>query len=62
MPTPAPSEHITVLLHEAVEALVTTPEGLSLSIFRPTGAMKLLKPGSLLRPQVLRVPTPARDC
>ena len=28
MPAMAPSEHITVLLHEAVEALVTTPEGL----------------------------------
>ena len=28
MPGMAPSEHITVLLHEAVEALVTTPEGL----------------------------------
>jgi len=28
MPMSAPSEHITVLLHEAVEALVTTPQGL----------------------------------
>ena len=28
MPAMAPSEHITVLLHEAVEALVTTPQGL----------------------------------
>ena len=28
MPGMAPSEHITVLLHEAVEALVTTPQGL----------------------------------